>query len=321
MSKIRLFIDGHAGTTGLRIRDWLVDREDLELVTLTDEKRKDPEARREMILDSDLAVLCLPDAAAQEAARWAEESTSSVRLLDSSTAHRVASDWAYGLPELSPDQRDLIRSAKRVANPGCYPTAFLLSVRPLVDADLLDPQAALSIHALSGFSGGGRPLIEKWEDPANGLANLPFEAPYAPDRVHKHVPEMQAYSGLARPPFFMPAVGPFECGMRVQIPLHAGLLKPKTTAQRMFESLSERYQDEPCIKVHASPSPDSSHERSFDPQKCNNTNRVEIHVVENPAGHVLLVTILDNLGKGAAGAAIQNLNLMLGCDEMLGLGV
>ena len=319
MSSQKVFIDGHIGTTGLRIRDWLSGREDLELLTPPESARKDPDARREIMQASDIAVLCLPDEAAREASQWAEDG--SVRVLDASTAHRVAEDWTYGLPELTPEQRDAIRHSKRVSNPGCYPSAFLLCVRPLIDAGLLAATTLVRIHALSGYTGGGRPLIEKWEAGENGLSTLPFEAPYALDTVHKHIPEMHAYSGLTAAPQFIPSVGPFACGMRVEIPLHAQELADGSSASRVHEVLADRYAGENFVRVHPAPAAGSLDERSFDPQACNDTNRIEIHTVLNPQGHLLLVAILDNLGKGAAGVAIQNLNLMLGCDEKTGLVV
>ena len=313
----RVYIDGHVGTTGLRIREWLARRTDIELLTLPDHSRKETSARKDRILAADLVVLCLPDDAAREAARWAAHATT--RIIDASTAHRVAADWVYGLPELAPGQRDAIRSARLVANPGCYPSAVILLVRPLIDAGLVARTAPLTCHALSGYSGGGRPMIEKWEDPAGGLRALVYEAPYALDRVHKHIPEMVHYSGLQREPYFEPAVGPFRCGMRVQIPLHADVLLPRADAGRVWEVLHERYRDEPFVRVMAIPAQGGTHERSFDPQACNDTNRIELHVLPHPSGHVLLMAILDNLGKGASGVAIQCLNLMLGFAETMGL--
>ncbi|MFP6641045.1 MAG: N-acetyl-gamma-glutamyl-phosphate reductase [Myxococcota bacterium] len=317
MSAPKVFIDGHAGTTGLRIRDWLAGRDDLELVTLPEEDRKNAEARRERLLASDLTVLCLPDQAAEEAAKWAEDSA--VRLLDSSSVHRVAPGWVYGLPELTPDRREAIRQAKQVSNPGCYGSAFLLCLRPLVDAELLSAATPISVHALSGYSGGGRTLIEKWEDPESDLSSLPFEAPYGLERAHKHIPEMRSHSGLELDPQFIPAVGPFACGMRVEIPLHANWLDPATTAERVAKTWADRYRDEPFVHIHPAPAAESPHEKSFDPRTCNDSNRIELHVVPHASGHLLLIAILDNLGKGAAGVAIQNLNLMLGCDETTGL--
>jgi N-acetyl-gamma-glutamyl-phosphate reductase len=315
----KIYIDGHVGTTGLRIREWLAGREDLVVLTLPEAQRKDADARRERLLEADLAVLCLPDDAAREAAAWA--SGSETKLLDASTAHRVAEDWTYGLPELVPGQREAISGAARVSNPGCYPTALALLLRPLVDVGLVLPSMPISIHAVSGYSGGGRPMIERWEDPKGDLASLPFEAPYSLGREHKHMPEMVRYARLAGPPQFVPAVGPFRCGMRVQVPLHAESLRDGATAKAMWEALMDRYRGEPCVRVHPIAEPLESHEKSFDPRACNDSNRIELHVLPHPSGHVLLMAILDNLGKGAAGAAIQNLNLMLGLAETAGLPI
>ena len=310
----KVYVDGHAGTTGLRIRDWLGGRDDLDLVHLPEARRKDRAARRARVEEADVAVLCLPDDAAREAAAWAAES--GTRVVDASTAHRVAEGWTYGLPELDAGRRALIGGADRVSNPGCYPSGFVLLVRPLVDAGLLAPDVPLSVHALSGYSGGGRALIERWESPGAGLAGLPYEAPYALDRVHKHIPEMTRYTGLVREPQFLPAVGPFRCGMRVQVALPAGVAAGN--GARLHELLADRYAGEPFVRVADRPeaAPD---EGALDPRACNDTNRMDLHVFAHPSGHVLLVAILDNLGKGASGAAIQNLNLMLGLEEGAGL--
>ena len=306
----RIFLDGSVGTTGLRIRELLESRQDVELTALSEAERKDPAARRTAVRAADVAVLCLPDNAAREAASWAEGA--SVRVLDASTAHRVAEGWVYGLPELAPGQPEAIQVAKRVSNPGCYPTAFLLLVRPLVDAGLLAPDAPLTVHALSGYSGGGKLMIGKWEDPANALLNLPFEAPYALGARHKHLPEMLRWSGLAAEPQFVPAVGPFRCGMRVELPLHAGLLRGGADGKKVWDTLHARYDGERAVRVLPLVDAAALDERSFDPRACNDTNRIDLHVVPSVTGHLLLVAVLDNLGKGAAGAAVQNLELMLG---------
>ena len=313
----KVFIDGHTGTTGLRIHQWMADREDIQLLTLPEELRRNPEERRGQILEADVAVLCLPDDAAQEVAGWVEDADT--RLIDASTAHRVADDWAYGLAELQPGQREAIHDAKLVSNPGCYPTGFTLLVRPLVDAGLLSANAPISINALSGYSGGGNSLISKWEDPENGLDTLPFEAPYSLYQRHKHIPEMMKYARVSAEPQFVPAVGPFRCGMRVQVPLHASLLTQGTTGDQVWEALYDRYQGEKFVEVAHLPEPGSVNERSFNPEVCNDSNRIQLHVAPHPSGHVLLVALLDNLGKGACGAAIQNLNLMLGFQEDAGL--
>ena len=313
----RVYIDGHVGTTGLRIREWMARRTDVELLTLPEELRKDTSARRERIVAADLAVLCLPDDAAREAAQWA--AAGRTRIIDASTAHRVTAGWVYGLPELETGQREAIRNAQCVANPGCYSSAFILLLRPLIDAGLVAAPAPITCHALSGYSGGGRQLIDKWEDPASGLHGLVYEAPYALDRVHKHIPEMVQYSGLQHEPYFEPAVGPFRCGMRVQVPLHADFVQPASGGKHVWEVLHERYRDEPFVRVIPMAEAPDVHERSFDPQACNDTNRIDLHVMPHPSGHVLLMAILDNLGKGASGAAIQSLNLMLGFAETAGL--
>lgn len=311
----QVYIDGHAGTTGLRIRDWLANRDDLNIVLLADENRKDDQSRREAIEAADLAVLCLPDEASRIAADWA--ASSHTRVLDSSTAHRVKPGWVYGLPELDRERRDMIREAHCVANPGCYPSAFVLLIRPLIDAGILAPAAPLSVHALSGYSGGGRSLIEKWEDPQRSLRSLAYEAPYALEAVHKHIPEMVQYARLQVEPQFVPAVGPFRCGMRVEIPLPASLLTNGHTPEAILECLTARYQDEPFVRIVSEPG--TINEQSFDPLACNDTNRIDLHVVPHPSGHALLIGILDNLGKGASGVAIQNLNIMLGLPESAGL--
>jgi N-acetyl-gamma-glutamyl-phosphate reductase len=310
----KVYIDGHVGTTGLRIRDWLAHRRDLEIVAPPEEYRKDPAARRRCLAEADIAVLCLPDDASREAATWAGET----RLIDASTAHRTAEGWTFGLPELAPGQRDLIRGAGRVSNPGCYASAFILLLRPLLDAGIVPADAALTVHALSGYSGGGRSMIERWEDAHTGLLGLPFEVPYALERVHKHVAEMMHHTGLRCEPQFVPAVGPFRCGMRLQVPLPAAILARGNGAGRIADALSARYADSDFVAVQPV-AEGAVDERHFDPRGCNDTNRIELHVLPHPSGHVLLMAILDNLGKGAAGVAIQNLNLMLGLPEATGL--
>ena len=313
----KVFIDGRTGTTGLRIYEWMEGREDVELLTLPLELRRSPEERKKRIQKSDVTILCLPDDASMQAAKWAEES--STRLIDASTAHRVSDDWVYGLPELAPGQREAIARAKYVSNPGCYPTGFLLLVRPLMDAGLLNEDAPISINALSGYSGGGNSLIAKWEDPENALGSLPYEAPYSLDRRHKHIPEMMKYSGISLEPQFVPAVGPFRCGMRVQAPLHVSMLRAGADGEAVWQALAERYRGEAFVDVAPLSGSGTVDERTFDAQACNDSNRIRLHVAPHASGHVLLVALLDNLGKGACGAAIQNMNLMLGLAEDAGL--
>ncbi len=315
----RVFIDGHAGTTGLRIREWLAGRDDCEIWTLDEAERKSAPARKKAIAEADLSVLCLPDAAAVEAGGWALESGG--RLIDASSNHRVAEGWVYGLPELAPGHRDTIANAQLVSNPGCYPSIFILLIRSLIDEGLLARDAALAIHGLSGYSGGGKTLIEKWESPSEGRVGLPFEAPYATGLIHKHVPEMHAYTHLTHAPQFVPAVGPFACGMRVQVPLHESHLASGTTGEQVWQTLADRYKGESFVEVAPFPGLEAIGDLDLDPQSLNGTNRVRLHVLPNQAGHLLLVGILDNLGKGASGVAIQSLNLMLGLGEDTGLPV
>jgi N-acetyl-gamma-glutamyl-phosphate reductase len=311
----RIFIDGQAGTIGLKIRQLLEPRRDLELLSIAPERRKDAGARAELLNSADVSILCLPDEAAREAV--ARIQNPSARVIDGSTAHRVSDDFVYGLPELAPGQRDALASARRVSNPGCYPTGVALLVRPLVEASLLSPETPLSIHALSGYSGGGNAMIAHWESEDPALLRLPYEAPYSLERKHKHLPEMVHHGRLAREPYFVPAVGPFRCGMRVEIPLPAALLPQGVSERQLYEALRDRYAGERFVRVERLA--DKLPERALDPTAHNDTNTITLSVLPHPSGHVLLVAVLDNLGKGASGAAVQNLNLMLGLPEDTGL--
>ena len=313
----KLYIDGQAGTTALRILDWLAERDDIEVVVLPEALRKEPSARRQALQSADIALLCLPDDAAKEAASWVADSP--VRILDASTAHRVTDGWVDGLPELVAGQRERIAQAKRVANPGCYASAVILLVRPLIDAGLIAPDTFFSIHALSGYSGGGRSMIERWEDPRRRLLELQHEAPYSIGKLHKHIPEIMRYGGLNAEPQFLPAVGPFRCGMRVQVTLPSKALSKSGTGKAMWETLASRYENEPFVEVEPLTDPSEADEFTFDPQAYNDTNRISLRVLPHASGHVLLMARLDNLGKGAAGVAIQCLNLMLGVPERTGL--
>ncbi|MDB4974736.1 MAG: N-acetyl-gamma-glutamyl-phosphate reductase [Myxococcaceae bacterium] len=314
----KVFIDGHAGTIGLRIRELLAGRDDLTLLEIDEARRKDPALRKAMLNECDIAVLCLPDDAAVEAVRLVENPH--VRIIDGSTAHRVAEGWVYGLPELTPSQREAVAGAKRVANPGCWPTCVSLLLRPLLDAQLLPHDAPITIHGVSGYTGGGKAMIERWEAPEHKLLQLPYEVPYALSKKHKHLAEMMRYGGLSIAPQFVPAVGAYRCGMRVEIPLHAALLPESCAAEDIIEEYRVRYADERFIKlIPLADAQQSGDERTLDPSVCNGTNRVELRVVAHESGHVLLVAVLDNLGKGASGAAVQSLNLMLGLPEAKGL--
>ncbi|MBT3941542.1 MAG: N-acetyl-gamma-glutamyl-phosphate reductase [Chloroflexi bacterium] len=319
MANSKVFIDGSYGTTGLRIKDRLEPRDDLDVVVVDKDLRRDVDERRDALVNSDLAILCLPDDAAIEAAEWAAES--GTKIVDPSTAHRVADGWVYGLPEMTPDQRDAVRESNTVANPGCYPTGVVLCIRPLTEAGIVSKDMPLTIHALSGYSGGGKNLIAKWEGGQPDLEGLPFESPYALHTKHKHVPEMQKYSGLTYEPQFIPSVGPFLKGMRVEVPLHKSVIQGGANAETIHGLLDERYADEPLVNVVSLEDTLAYSDPAFDPQARNDNDGLDISVVPNELGHVLLVIQIDNLGKGASGAAIQNMNLMLDLPEHAGLTV
>ena len=309
-----VFVDGQEGTTGLRINEYLGRRSDVELLRIDADKRKDPAERARLLNVADVAFLCLPDAAAREAA--AMVSNPRTCLIDASTAHRTARGWAFGLPELTPGQRDAIRASKRVSNPGCHASAFILAVRPLVDSGVLGADALISATSITGYSGGGKSMIAKYE--AGGDARLDSPRPYALSLAHKHLPEMTAHTGLASPPVFMPIVADFYKGMAVMVPLHLRTLRPGTRLEHVHEILAARYAGERFVRVMPARDADTLAEGFFDIQACNDTNRVDLCVFGSET-QVLVTARLDNLGKGASGAAVQSMNVHLGVDEGLGL--
>ena len=309
-----VFVDGQEGTTGLRIHDYLSKRHDIELLRIAPERRKDAAERERLLNAADVAFLCLPDAAAREAAAMVRNPNTC--LIDASTAHRTQPGWVFGLPELAPGQRERLRASKRIANPGCHASAFILLLRPLVDAGLVAANAPISATSITGYSGGGKKMIEQYE--AGGDAGLAAPRPYALSLAHKHLPEMAAHTGLAAAPVFMPIVGPFYKGLAVSVPLHLSQLTAGTTAQAIHRAFEQRYAGERFVRVMPLRDPATLESGYFDVQACNDSNRVDLFVFANET-QVLLMARLDNLGKGASGAAVQAMNVHLGLDEGLGL--
>ena len=310
----RVFVDGQEGTTGLRIHEYLAQRNDIEVLRIDADKRKDATERARLLNAADVAFLCLPDVAAKEAA--ALVSNPHTCLIDASTAHRTAAEWAFGLPELSPAQRGRIRSAKRISNPGCHSTGFILLLRPLVDAGLVPAALPVTASSITGYSGGGKKMIEQYQ--AGPDLRLDAPRPYGLQLSHKHIPEMAAHTGLSTRPVFMPIVGRFYKGLSVSVPLHFSRLKPGTTAEHLQSAFEARYAGERFIRVMPLRDPAVLEAGFFDVQACNDTNRVDIFVFANDSQAILMAR-LDNLGKGASGAAVQAMNLHLGLDEGLGL--
>jgi N-acetyl-gamma-glutamyl-phosphate reductase len=312
--KYRVFVDGQEGTTGLRIHEYLAQRADIEVLRIDADKRKDAAERARLLNAADVAFLCLPDAAAREAA--ALVTNPGTCLIDASTAHRTVSGWVFGLPELAASQRDLLRKTKRIANPGCHASAFILLVRPLVDAGLLPADLPISASSITGFSGGGKKMIEQYE--AGNDSRLDAPRPYALTLAHKHVPEMMVHTGLQVAPIFMPIVGDFYKGLSVSVPLHLVGMRAGTTPESLHACLRHRYEGERFIRVMPLRDPAVLADGYFDVQANNDTNRVDIFVFANDTQAILMAR-LDNLGKGASGAAVQSMNVHLGLDEALGL--
>lgn len=321
-----VFIDGEAGTTGLQIFDRLKDRADIDLIRLDDARRKDANARRDALNDADVAILCLPDDAAREATALVTSQTT--RIIDASTAHRAHDDWTYGFPEYAPGQRQAISGATRISNPGCYALTSIAILRPLIAAGLVPPDWPITIHGLSGYSGGGKAMIAAFEAAA-GAANR-TEATviaYALGLKHKHLPEIVRWGGLGHTPIFTPEVAGYRQGMLVQVPLPLWAMAGKPTPQAVHQALAAHYEGErfveiapigPPVEGPASNPPNGAD--ALDPESLNGTNLLRLHVLTNPAKDMAVVVgQLDNLGKGASGQAVQTMNLLIGVDEATGL--
>src|SRR3954467_3487469 len=306
-----VFVDGGSGTTGLGIAERLRLQNDIAVKTIAEEKRKDPAAKKALMEEVDLVILCLPDDAAKETAALIEDmGASAPKVLDASTAYRVAPDWAYGFPELTAEQAGKIRAAKKVSNPGCYPTGAIALLRPIVDAGLLPADYPVAVNAVSGYSGGGKSMIASFEDgsaPSFELYGLGFE--------HKHLPEMQLYSNLTRRPIFIPSVGNYRQGMLVSVPLQLYTLPGKPSGADLQTALAKRYAGSKYVSVMPLQN-ETTKGGKLEPEGLNETNTLELYVFASDKYHqAVLVARLDNLGKGASGAAVQNMRLMLGLPE------
>lgn len=312
----KIFVDGQEGTTGLQINERLQNRKDLEILKIDPDKRKDMQERKKLLNEADIVFLCLPDDAARESVSLVENDRT--RVIDASTAHRTNEDWAYGMPELGPHFREKIRTSKRVSVPGCYATGFNMLMHPLIKEGIVPRDYPVTCHAISGYSGAGKKMIAKYED--EGPLDDSMKSPrfYAMGLQHKHIPEMLKYSGLEQPPLFTPIIAAYYKGMTVAVPLYSRLLPGKNSAECVCGSLADFYKGQQFIKVFPYGTEGNLVNGFLSATGCNGTNMLEIFVGGND-DHILLTARLDNLGKGASGAAVQCMNIILGIDEATGL--
>lgn len=312
----KVFVDGQEGTTGLQINEYLAQRADIEILKIDADKRKDLAERKRLINASDITFLCLPDAAAMESVSLVDNPNTCI--IDASTAHRVNPDWVFGLPELCPEQRAKIRASKRIANPGCHATAFILALRPLVAAGLIAVDTQIAANSITGYSGGGKSMIADYEAASTNPTQLKAPRPYALALAHKHLPEMQAYTGLTVAPIFQPIVGPFYKGLAVTAYLQPAQFTRAATPADVQQIIADYYAGERFINVLPVDLETTTDGGFFNVEANNGSNRVDIAVFGN-AERMLLIARLDNLGKGASGAAVQAMNVHLGVEESAGL--
>ncbi|MAH83550.1 MAG: N-acetyl-gamma-glutamyl-phosphate reductase [Rhodospirillaceae bacterium TMED8] len=316
--KPKVFIDGEAGTTGLQIKSRLKGREDIELLALADKDRKVIAHRREMLNAADIVILCLPDDASRKAVELINNSKTCV--IDASTAHRTADGWVYGFPEYKPGQREKIAAARRVSNPGCYAITSVAILYPLIKAGLIPPNYPVTINAISGYSGGGKKLIATFEDiNSANYTEAPFFA-YSLTLDHKHLPEITRWSGLSHAPVFVPSVGRYPQGMIVQIPLTLWSIPGTPSAAELHATLDSFYSGQSCVNIE--PLPSGEKILRIEPKRLNNTDKLQLYIFSNNDNeHAVVMGVIDNLGKGASGQAVQNMNIMLGFEENVGLTI
>ena len=312
--KYKIFVDGQFGTTGLKIHEMLKDREELEILTISEDDKKDIEIKKKFLNEADLVFLCLPDAASKESVSLI--TNENTRVIDASTAHRTNPQWTYGIAELTPTQREKIKNSKRVCVPGCHASGFIIAMKPLIENGVVSKSQKIVCHSITGYSGGGRGMIDEYEAVEN-KGKFDSQRPYALGLSHKHLPEMKYALGLENAPFFTPSVGNFAQGMLVMSYLIKDELSKNVSKDEVLKIYKDYYKNEQFVKIIEDET--NYLDNGFlDAMKCNNTNRIEISVYES-LDYLLIISRLDNLGKGASGAAVQNMNIMLGLDEKRGL--